>query len=48
MEPPTALKVRCLPPFADDGRIAAGDISTASRRFQGIADRDRFSSRNDL
>src|SRR5215470_17163837 len=28
--------------------IATGDILTARRRFRGIADMDRFSSRNDL
>jgi len=28
--------------------IATGDILTASRRFRGIADMDRFSSRNEL
>jgi len=29
-------------------RDATGDILTARRRFRGIADMDRFSSRNDL
>jgi len=48
MEAPTALGGDVCLRFADDGRITAGDISTASRRFRGIADRDRFSSRNDL
>jgi hypothetical protein len=28
--------------------IATGDALTANRRFRGIADMDRFSSRNDL
>jgi hypothetical protein len=28
--------------------IATGHILTANRRFRGIADMDRFSSRNDL
>jgi len=28
--------------------IATGDILTARRRFRGIADMGRFSSRNDL
>jgi hypothetical protein len=28
--------------------IVTGDILTARRRFRGIADMDRFSSRNDL
>jgi len=28
--------------------IATGDALTARRRFRGIADMDRFSSRNDL
>jgi hypothetical protein len=28
--------------------IATGDALTANRRYRGIADMDRFSSRNDL
>jgi len=28
--------------------IATDDTSTANRRFRGIADMERFSSRNDL
>jgi hypothetical protein len=31
-----------------DSTIATSDALTGSRRFRGIADMDRFSSRNDL
>jgi len=44
---PTAAVLDC-PVNVGCWPIATGDILTARRRFRGIADMDRFSSRSDL